>query len=104
MQTYSSAVNSELFVEFVKKLVDLRHKEPMALFMDGAKFHTSKFTREQLKLLNVRVIMNVSYHPQYNPIEGCFSVVKKHFKRKRLNELANGQCANLQKAINNSFQ
>ena len=62
--------------------------------MDGAKFHTSKYTTEQLKLMGVRVILNVSWHPQFNPIEGCFSVVKKHFKRKRLHELANGKTLN----------
>ena len=72
--------------------------------MDGAKFHTSKYTTEQLKLMDVRVIMNVSYHPQFNPIEGCFFVVKKHFRRKRLNELVNGQFTSQQKAINNSFR
>ena len=54
--------------------------------------------------MDVRVIMNVSYHPQFNPIEGCFSVVKKHFRRKRLNELVNGQFTSQQKAINNSFR
>ena len=44
------------------------------------------------------------YSPQYNPIEGCFSIVKNHFKRKRLHDIVNGNVTLLQRLIYQSFQ
>ena len=57
------AINSELFVDFVKRIVSLRKQKKVAVFMDNAKFHVSKFTKEALADLPVQVILNVAYCP-----------------------------------------
>ena len=71
--------------------------------MDNAKFHVSRYTKEALADLPVQVILNVAYSPQFNPIEGCFSIVKRNFKNKKLNELVNGRTINYQKEIYAAF-
>ena len=103
LETHMGAINSELFVDFVKRIVNQRKQSKVALFMDNAKFHVSKYTKEALADLPVKVILNVAYCPQYNPIEGCFSVVKRNFKSTRLNELVNRRTINYQKEISNAF-
>ena len=51
----------------------------------------------------MRPIYNVPYAPQYNPIEGCFSVVKNHFKRARLNALARSLPFGSPRAVRQAF-
>ena len=85
MQTFSHSLNSELFICFVERISKSRDGQPFALFMDRASFHHSAYTLAHLERLHVRPILNVTASPQYNPIEGCFSIVKNHYKRRRLN-------------------
>jgi transposase len=48
-------------------------------------------------------IFNVSYSPEYNAIEACFSQVKRNFCRERLNTLANFKEFDQNKTIRSSF-
>ena len=48
-------------------------------------------------------IFNVSYSPEFNPIEACFSQVKRHFCRERLSVLANNGDFEDNKAIRAAF-
>ena len=48
-------------------------------------------------------IFNVSYSPEYNAIESCFSQVKRHFCRERLNVLANNGEFDINKTIRGAF-
>jgi transposase len=41
--------------------------------------------------INITRILSVPASPEYNPIEGCFSIVKNYFKRQRLNCLVNNK-------------
>jgi transposase len=65
------------------------NRQPFALFLDGAGPHRSIVLNQRLEEINVKRILNVGYSPQFNPIEGCFSIVKNHFKRKRTNAMLN---------------
>ena len=77
--------------------------QPFALFLDGASFHRSKEIQPDLDALGIKRIVNVPHSPQYNPIEGCFSIVKNYFKRKRLQDIINGQTTLVQRLIYQSF-
>ena len=59
--------------------------------MDNASFHRSNVVLQRLSELQITRIMNVPYSPEYNPIEGCFSIVKSFFKRQRLNAMLNNK-------------
>ena len=39
--------------------------------------------------LQITQILNVGYSPEFNPIESCFSQVKRVYNRERLRALAN---------------
>ena len=57
--------------------------------MDGASFHKSTVVKEAMRNNNITPIINVPYAPQYNPIEGFFSIVKNYFKERRYNAMKN---------------
>lgn len=73
--------------------------KPFVLFMDRLAVHLCVSVKEKMKELHITGILNVSYMPKYNPIEGCFSIVKNHFKRERLNCLRNDKPMIYQKMI-----
>ena len=43
------------------------------LYMDNATIHKSKVVNQCIKDNNIKVIYNISYHSEYNPIEYIFS-------------------------------
>jgi transposase len=55
--------------------------QPFALFMDNLMVHRSKLSLDCYAELKIPVIFNVVYSPEFNPIEGCFSIVKNFYKR-----------------------
>ena len=87
----------------MENLVNIRKRKPFALFMDNARIHKSKYATAVLEKLPITLIWNVAYSPEYNPIEGCFSVVKNYFKRQRLNALSNGKVFNFHRNITLAF-
>ena len=74
------------------------------LFFDNAKIHHSKIVINYLKEHRVKYIFNVSYCPEYNPIEFIFSKVKQNIKKyvnSTLSELKNN-IISAYSTINNS--
>ena len=49
-------------------------------------------------------VYNVSYSPEYNPIEAVFSKVKRLFTHSRLNHLVNKTGFNADKEIKDAFK
>ena len=104
MQMFSHSLNSELYANFVEQISKNRDGKPLALFMDRAAFHHSTYTLARLEQLKVSPILNVTASPQFNPIEGCFSTVKNHYKRRRLHLLVNKEAVNNPKLIREAFK
>lgn len=101
--TYNCALNGEMFARFIKDLHAVRGRKKFALFLDNASFHKTNLVRDAAEELGIRLIWNVPYSPEYNPIESCFSVVKNHFKRARLNAMVNEKTFSFQKGIHSGF-
>ena len=55
--------------------------------MDNLSAHKSKKSINEMKRLGFRHIFNVTYSPQYNPIEFTFSKIKASFKALRAQKL-----------------
>ena len=55
--------------------------------MDQLKVHKAVEAKPYFTSLNILPIWNVSYSPEFNPIEAVFSKVKAIFNRRRLNHL-----------------
>ena len=71
------------------KLQRLNGKRKLALYMDNLRSHKTESVKALYKQLNITALFNVPYFPTGNPAEGCFSIVKSYFKRKRLEHLVN---------------
>ncbi len=71
--------------------------------MDQLSVHREKTVKLHYPSLDIMPIFNVSYPPEYNPIESCFSQVKRNFCRERLNVLANFGIFDQNKTIRSSF-
>ena len=57
--------------------------------MDNLPVHGTAKAKEAYADCDIMRISNVAYSPDFNPIEACFSQVKRHFCKERLNALTN---------------
>ena len=99
-------INSKDFIAFITTLIKHNKNVPLCLFMDNHPAHRSKETVKFMDYHDIKYIFNVSYSPQFNPIESVFSKVKMYFKKRRLNVLTNkkGQWFNINKEIRQAFR
>ena len=56
-----------------------------------------------LEELDIKVVKNAAYSPNYNPVEGAISVCKKSIKKKRLRSQILNRPIDLWKEIEESF-
>ena len=85
----SKTTNGEDFLDFIKN--DLRHIKNSYLFLDNARIHHYKKIKEYIVTTSNKLIYNVPYSPEYNPIEMVFSkskyIVRKDWKRNLLDNI-----------------
>ena len=101
---YDQAITAVDFAYYLKKLRTKSGTRPLALFMDRLAVHKSKDVKELWAKLNIQPVFNVSYSPEYNPIEAVFSKVKRHFNSQRLNNLVNKIGFNADNEIEAAFK
>ena len=92
--------------DFLRYLVDLSRandKRPFALFMDNLSVHKTNAVKLMYERLQITPLFNIPYHPDNNPIEACFSQVKRHFSSRRLHCLANSLEFDREGAIREAF-
>ena len=85
------AFNTFEFCQFLYWLAFMNNYRPLAIFMDNLSVHRSIGARKAMDWLGIKPLFNLAYSPDYNPIEMVFSQVKHHFKKDRLQKLANGE-------------
>ena len=101
--TQEMAFKAETFIPFLKQLKRLNPR-PFALFMDQLNVHKGKEVVPWYEKLDIKPIYNVGYSPEFNPIEACFSQVKRLYNRERLNALANDRTWNQTAEIKIAFR
>ena len=70
------AYNTSLFCTFLESL----NLEPKTvILLDNVRFHHSNAAKEIAKLKDWYLLFVPPYSPRFNPIEGVFSIVKRHF-------------------------
>jgi hypothetical protein len=72
--------NEERFLAFIPKLVNAMGGEPFALYVDQLSVHKTKEVWKLYHKYDIRLILNVPASPEMNPIESCFSQVKRIYK------------------------
>lgn len=75
--THEKSVDRLKFLEFLKSL-PLDHNT--VIFMDNARFHHSSIIKEYIESKSVELIYTPPYSPWFNPIENCFSIIKRKFQ------------------------
>lgn len=53
----------------------------LAIYMDRLSVHRTKTVREEAEKLQIRLIFNASYSPDYNAVEGVIGLAKDYIKR-----------------------
>jgi transposase len=87
--SYWKSVDTDNFMEFIQIIRDYNKDEKIAFFLDNLNVHRTKKVRSLCKELDIPLIFNLPYSPEYNPIETYFSLLKNLYKRKKLNCIAN---------------
>ncbi|MAJ97171.1 MAG: hypothetical protein CMI56_00965 [Parcubacteria group bacterium] len=82
-QIFEHSVNVDRFLEYLTKLRTANGEAKVAIFMDNLSAHTSDRAKAAMREHGFRMIYNVPYSPEYNPIELVFSQVKANFKAHR---------------------
>lgn len=72
----NNSSNTNIFYKFIKEVV-LPNIENGVILMDNVRFHHSKIIKDCINETTNKIIYNVAYNPETNPIENCFSVIKK---------------------------
>ena len=90
-ELFHNAVDRNLFMQFVEGLREDQGDEKIALFLDNLRVHHTLKVKDLCKKLDIPLVFNLPYSPDYNPIETYFSLLKNLFKRMKLNYIANGK-------------
>jgi transposase len=78
------SINSDSFIEFLQHLLERNDPINTVLFMDNCSVHHSRKVKNFCESVNLKVIFNIPYCPQFNPIERVWAIVKNTYKRRKL--------------------
>ena len=99
------AINNETYIIFLKQLRRKLRNENVYLFMDNLAVHTKDNVMDMYDELGFKIVLNVKYMPDFQPIESVFAQVKPPYARWRLQALANDEefdsIKNIKKAFKN---
>ena len=85
---FEKSVNIPKFKGYLQELRSRNGEVKIALFLDNLSAHKSDKSKEEVARLGFRLIFNVPYSPEYNPIEFDFSKVKQKFRTLRARKMA----------------
>lgn len=91
---HSKTINAVSFTDFIKSI----DNDKYTYLMDNARIHHAKIFKETMKTRKSKIIYNVPYNPETNPIEHVFSVIKHY-----ITNYSTTNITNLKKAISKSI-
>ena len=77
--------------------------QPFAIYMDNLNIHKTKASIKLYNELEILPIFSITYMPEFNPIEMCFSHVKRYFCKQRLWALVNDVPFDMEEQISEAF-
>ena len=75
------AVKRDDFIEYLTELKDRQGNQKIAFFLDNLAVHHTTEVKEAAEEMDIMLVFNKAYSPDFNPIETIFSVVKGSYKR-----------------------
>ena len=83
IEVQEEAVDANDFSEYIMGLSEMHSNRKIAIFIDNLAVHHVPAVVQLCRELDILVIFNKPYSPDFNPIENVFSNVKNHYKRAR---------------------
>lgn len=96
----NGSANKISFEDFLREDIFTKNTKQNILLMDNARIHHAITVKEYIKTTQNKVIYNVPYNPETNPIEFIFSAIKNEVRKKDNSDLKKLK-ENIIKAINN---
>jgi transposase len=97
-------VSDDNFPDYIRELSKKMNYERFYLYMDNYCVHDTNKATNVYKAMKITRVNNISYAPDLNPIEACFSHVKRLFNKARLNAIANEEEFDMEKNIKKAFK
>ena len=87
-QIVKGSANGEIFLKFIKDLINKMHKgDNKYILLDNAKIHHYGKIKEFInKEPKIKLIYNLPYTPETNPIERVFNDVKRNLRKNKINK------------------
>lgn len=76
------SIKKNIFLEFITHIFNL-YGTKYTLLMDNASIHTSPIIKNYAESNELKIIYNVPYNPETNPIENVFGWIKNNYKKKK---------------------
>ena len=89
IKLYDSAINEHRFSVYLAELSRVNDRQPFFIFLDNLAVHKTTLVKRVCEKLKIVPIFNVPYQPDLNPIESCFSQVKRYYGNQRLQRIVN---------------
>ena len=74
--TMPGSCNTSRFAEFLR---ECKLQEGTVVLLDNVSFHHARDVKKAADMAKVQLLFTPPYSPWFNPIEGCFSIVKRAF-------------------------
>ena len=90
------SANAVIFLDFIKNI--LKNVKNKYILLDNARIHHTKIVKEYMNTITNKLLFNVPYYPEFNPIEKVFSIIKPFVRSFKDNE--NNLLINIQESFN----
>ncbi len=81
MGTIFGSANGDRFVGWIRRRLAPRLQRGDVVILDNAKAHKDPRVREAVEAVGASLLFLSPYSPDFNPIEPCWALVKKHIRR-----------------------
>lgn len=75
-EKHTGSCNALIFLDFLKSLNLPKHS---VIVMDNARIHHAKIIKQYCDDEEYEILFSPPYSPWFNPIELCFSIIKRHY-------------------------
>jgi transposase len=80
LSTLFKTANADRFVAWVRRRLAPRLRKGEVVVLDNAKPHHNPRVRESIEAVGASVLYLPPYSPDFNPIEPCWAIAKKHIR------------------------
>ncbi len=98
------SIDSDSFIDFLNDLLDRHQHGNFAVFLDNCRVHHSIKVRDFCKRMDLTLIFNVPYTPEFNPIERVWAMIKASFKKEKMKFLQQERKPNYDQLIHACMQ